>query len=130
MVAGRRRSLLKRSLYRKFVGYWNWLANERGHEAFGLPGFAVLTVTTTRQRAVNFSAAAAAAVSRRPPRAPLFWATAETDFLATVEDPLRFRRLLSPIWGSEKGQPGEHHPFEHVLPEISEAGPEGMAAVR
>lgn len=105
---------MKRSLYRKYVGYHNWLSNERGHQAFGLDGFSVLTVTTSRERAVNFSAAAAAAVSRRPPKAPLFWSTAETDFLATADDPSRFRRLLTPIWLSEKGEPGSHHPFSHL----------------
>ena len=112
VVAGRRRSLLKRSLYRKYVGYWNWLVNERGHKNFDLDGFSVLTVTTSRQRAENFSSAAAAAVSKRPPKAPLFWATAESDYFSTDADPVS--RVTGPIWLSEKGDPGKHHPFEHA----------------
>ena len=114
VVAGRRRSLMKRSLYRKYVGYWNWLVHERGHREFGVDGFTVLTVTTSRERAANFAVAAAAAVSRRAPRAPLFWSAAESDYMPTAADTERFRRLGSPIWRSEKGEPGNHHPFEHA----------------
>jgi hypothetical protein len=73
----KRKGYIGTSIYKKLRGYWTWHTKHRAQvKHYGLPGFIVLTTTTTLERADNLRAIAREADDKQT-GSHMFWFTAE-----------------------------------------------------
>ena len=91
-MPGKRKGYIGTSIYKKLRGYWTWHTKHRAQvKSCGLPGFIVLTTTTTLERADNLRAIARVADDKQT-GSHMFWFTAEDEYL---DEP---KQLLKSIW--------------------------------
>jgi hypothetical protein len=114
-MPGKRKGYIGTSIYKKLRGYWTWHTKQRAQgRRYGLPGFIVLTTTTTPERADNLRAIAREADDKQT-GSHMFWFTSEDEYL---EDP---KRILKEIWLSAGDAPQSSR--LHNLTESSRSTP-------